>query len=48
MIYQLVANKYATLKELKEDYDVEDTLDLYETFMVNLYNKHQVMRSKNG
>ena len=43
LVYVLVSNKYATLKELKE-YSVEETLQLYEICMVNLYNSWMVRR----
>ena len=42
----LIVNKYATLKELKQDYDVYEVLDLYEVCAVNLYNKHQVQNER--
>lgn len=45
MTYVLVSNKYATLKELRDDYDVWEALDLYEICMVNLYNKSQILQS---
>ena len=46
LIYMLIVNKYATLKEIKEDYDVYDILDLYEVCAVNLYNKHEIQKER--
>lgn len=46
LIYTLVANKYATYKELRDDYDVEETLALYEACLVNSYNRHQAVTTK--
>ena len=46
----LIVNKYATLKELKNDYDIWDVLDLYEICMINLYNNFEINNKggKNG
>lgn len=46
LLYMLIVNKYATLKELKEDYDIYEVLDLYEVCAVNLYNKHQIQNER--
>lgn len=43
MIYTIVTNRYATLKELRDDYSLEETLALYEACLVNTYNKHQAI-----
>ena len=51
MIYTLISNNYATLKELRDDYSIEEVLDLYEICLVKLYNKNQVIeevKSSNG
>lgn len=51
MIYTLISNNYATLKEIRDDYSIEEILDLYEICLVKLYNKNQVIeevKSSNG
>ena len=40
----LVVNKYATLKEIRDDYSVEEVIDLYEACRVNLYNKTLILK----
>lgn len=44
MLYVIIVNKYATLKELRDDYSFEEALDLYEACLVNLYNKYQTVK----
>ena len=39
MVYVLLSNKYATLKELRDDYTIDEALDLYEICLVALHNK---------
>lgn len=39
----MVVNKYATLKEIKDEYTVEDVLDLYEMCLTNISNKARLM-----
>ena len=39
IIYVLIINNYATLKEIKEYYTIDDVLDLYESYRINSYNK---------
>ena len=41
-IYVLVTNRYATYRELKDAYTIDEFLDLYEICMVNLYNKYEI------
>ena len=51
MIYTLISNNYATLKEIRDDYSIEEVLDLYEICLVKLYNKNQVIeevKNSNG
>ena len=50
MIYVLITNHYATLKEIRDEYSIEEVLDLYEICLFNLYNKKQVQDEvrKNG
>ena len=51
MIYTLISNNYATLKEIRDDDSIEEVLDLYEICLVKLYNKNQVIeevKSANG
>ena len=43
VIYTLITNGYATLKELRDDYDVEEMLDLYEACCVNMHNKAEAL-----
>lgn len=45
IIYLLIVNKYATLKEIRDDYSIKEVLDLYETCLVSLYNKKQTYDS---
>ena len=42
IIYSLVINKLATYKELRDDYTIEEALDLYEMLMVSNYNKQLI------
>lgn len=39
IVYVLIVNNYATLREIKEFYEIEDVLDLYEAYRVSIYNK---------
>lgn len=51
IIYMLITNKYATYKELRDEYNVYETLTLYESCMISNYNKHVIqkeLRSKDG
>lgn len=41
IIYVLITNKYATLKEIRDEYSFEEVLDLYEACLSNMYNKYQ-------
>ena len=47
IVYILVTNKYATLKEIREDYTIEEVLDLYEICMCNIYNKRAIIEAAN-
>ena len=40
IIYTLITNKYATYKELRDDYDMSEVIALYETCLVHLDNKN--------
>ena len=48
----LISNKYATLKEIRDDYSIEEVIALYESCMVNITNKQliqdalQIQRNK--
>ena len=42
--YTLITNKLATLKELRDDYDVWEALDLYEICMVHTYNQQTILQ----
>lgn len=46
VIYTLITQHYATLKELRDDYDIEETLDLYEACCVSMHNK--IVSIENG
>ena len=46
IIYVLVSNKYATLKELRDDYSIEEVLDLYEICMTNIHNKAALVEER--
>jgi len=46
IVYTLIVNKYATYKELRDDYDIDEVLDLYETCMVNMHNKHMLLEER--
>lgn len=39
VLYTLITNKYATLKELNDYYTIEDVLDMYEACLYTLHNK---------
>ena len=45
MIYALISNKLATLRELRDDYTFEEALDLYEICAVNCYNKLSITKT---
>lgn len=45
LVYTLVTNKYATLKELRDDYDVFEALALYDMCAINLYNRNEILKS---
>lgn len=48
IIYALITNKYATYKEIRDDYTIEEVIKLYEICMVNLHNKWiQMEEAKN-
>ena len=48
MIYTLITNNYATLKEIRDDYTFDEVLDLYEVCLVNIYNKNQIKEEFNN
>lgn len=45
-MYALVTNKYATLKELRDDYNIWEVLDLYEMMLVSMTNKMIAMERR--
>lgn len=45
VIYTLITQKYATLKELRDDYSVDEMLDLYEACCISMYNKAEIIRA---
>ena len=47
-IYTLVVNKYATLKEIRDEYSIEEVIALYDACMTNLYNKYKVVHTAKG
>ena len=47
IIYMLISNNVATLKEIRDDYSIEEVLDLYEIVVVKLYNKNKVIEASN-
>lgn len=46
IVYALITNKYATLKELRDDYTIEEVLDLYEMMLINLTNKSLILEEQ--
>ena len=46
IIYTLVVNKYATYKELRDDYNIDEVLDLYESCMVNMHNRNVLLEER--
>ena len=42
IIYTLIVNKYATLKEIRDDYTIEEVLDLYESCLIFNYNRNEI------
>lgn len=42
MLYVLIVNNYATLKEIRDEYSIDEVLDLYEICLVNIYNKNEI------
>ena len=45
IIYALISSKLATLAELRDVYDCEEALDLYELYTVNAYNKSSIHKA---
>ena len=49
IIYVVITNKYATYKEIRDDYSVDEFIDLYELCLVNLHNRKLLQEElKNG
>lgn len=46
MIYTLITNQYATYKELRDDYSIEEAIDLYDLCLTHLYNQFKLARGK--
>lgn len=46
IVYTLVVNRYATYKELRDDYTIDELLDLYEACMVNMHNKCMLLEER--
>lgn len=46
VIYILITQGYATLRELRDEYDIEEMLDLYEACCVSMHNKTIAMNNK--
>ena len=42
IIHVLISNKYATYKEIRDEYTIDEVLDLYESCLVYMYNKAQM------
>ena len=45
-IYVLVTNRFATYRELKSIYTIDEVLDMYEMAMTMLYNKFVLTENK--
>lgn len=45
IIYALISSKLATLAELRDVYDCDEALDLYELYTVNAYNKSSIHKA---
>lgn len=43
ILYTLITNGYATLKELRDDYDMDEVLDMYDACMTSLSNKARII-----
>ena len=39
-IYMIISSKLATLKELRDDYDMWEAIDLYEICLVSSHNRY--------
>lgn len=48
IIYTLISNNVATLKEIRDDYSMEEVLDLYEMVIVKIHNKYKSLEGSNG
>jgi len=46
IIYTLISNKLATLKEIRDEYSIDEVLDLYEICLVNAYNRAELLKDK--
>ena len=48
LVHTIVVSKLATLKELRDDYSIEEAILLYDSYLTSLYNKYQVSNIKGG
>ena len=46
VIYPLITQKYATLKELRDDYDIDEVLDMYEACCISMHNRAEALKPK--
>ena len=44
--YTIITNKLATYKELRDDYNVEEYLSLYDVAITQIHNKSVLIESK--
>ena len=45
ILYTLISNKYATLAEIRDKYDIYEVLDLYEIYIISAYNKYIITKN---
>lgn len=46
IIYALISSNLATYKELRDDYNIEEVLALYEIHRVSSYNRNLLLEEK--
>ena len=46
VLYALITQHYATLKELRDDYSIDEVLDLYEACCICMHNKAEAMKAE--
>lgn len=46
IIYILITNKYATYREIRDEYTIWEVIDMYEMCMCNIANKSEILNER--